>query len=111
MKSGVRLGSFKNLDSEELLSGEVTTPVVKDQPESSPKRKALQLKFDQKNTQPLNRPRQDVLALPKPDYRGKDLFQRPDFRGLVLSDYQVAIGERARESVELLNKTTVSQFP
>ena len=41
-------------------------------------------------------------------YRPLFLFQRPDFRGLVLSDYQVAIGERARESVELLNKTTVS---
>jgi len=29
----------------------------------------------------------DVLAMPKPEYHGKDFFQRADFRGLLLADY------------------------
>jgi len=31
----------------------------------------------------------------KPDYQGKDFFQRSEFRGLLLADYQEAIGEQA----------------
>lgn len=51
------------------------------------------------------------MAIPKPDYRGKDFFQRPEFRGLIIADYQNAIGDKAKDSVDLLNKTTVSKFP
>jgi len=36
----------------------------------------------------------------KPEYQGKDFFQRSDFRGLLLADYQEAIGEKAFDCVE-----------
>ena len=53
---------------------------------------------------------QDVLAMAKPDYHGKDFFQRKEFRGLLLADYQEAIGEKAFACVDQLNTNTVSQF-
>lgn len=37
----------------------------------------------------------NVLAMAKPEYHGKDFFQRNEFRGLILADYQEAIGEKA----------------
>ena len=46
----------------------------------------------------------------KPDYHGKDFFQRKEFRGLLLADYQEAIGEKAFACVDQLNTNTVSQF-
>lgn len=46
----------------------------------------------------------------KPEYQGRDFFQRSDFRGLLLADYQDAIGDKALDAVDDLNKTTVSQF-
>ena len=46
----------------------------------------------------------------KPEYQGKDFFQRSDFRGLLLADYQEAIGEKAFDCVEQLNQNTVSKF-
>lgn len=52
----------------------------------------------------------DVLAMPKPQYHGKDFFQRADFRGLLLADYQQALGDKAFECVQSLNKDTVSKF-
>ena len=48
--------------------------------------------------------------MPKPEYQGNDFFQRSDFRGLLLADYQDAIGQKALDSVEDLNRTTLSQF-
>lgn len=52
----------------------------------------------------------DMLAKPKPQYHGKDFFQRPEFRGLFLADHQEAIGEKAFKCVDSLNMDTVSQF-
>jgi hypothetical protein len=49
--------------------------------------------------------------LPKPRLRGHDFFLNPDFRGLLVSDFQDAIGKKAYEIVDELNKTTVSKFP
>lgn len=46
--------------------------------------------------------------MPKVEYQGKDFFQRSDFRGLLLADYQEAIGDQATHLVEALNKETVS---
>ena len=46
----------------------------------------------------------------KPEYHGKDFFQRKEFRGLLLADYQEAIGEKAFACVDSLNTNTVSQF-
>lgn len=46
---------------------------------------------------------QDILCMSKPEYQGKDFFQRSDFRGLLLADYQEAIGEKAFDCVEQLN--------
>ena len=46
----------------------------------------------------------------KPEYHGKDFFQRKEFRGLLLADYQEAIGEKAFACVDQLNTHTVSQF-
>ena len=43
---------------------------------------------------------QDVLSMAKPDYHGKDFFQRKEFRGLLLADYQEAIGEKAFACVD-----------
>lgn len=51
---------------------------------------------------------QDVLAMAKPEYHGKDFFQRKEFRGLLLADYQEAIGEKAFACVDQLNTNTVS---
>ena len=51
-----------------------------------------------------------MLALSKQDYHGKDFFQRSEFRGLLLADYQEAIGEKAFQCVDSLNTNTVSQF-
>jgi len=48
--------------------------------------------------------------LPRPQYHGKDFFQRKEFRGLFLADHQEAIGEKAFRCVDSLNKETVSQF-
>ena len=52
----------------------------------------------------------NMLANPKPQYHGKDFFQRSEFRGLFLADHQEAIGERAFKCVDELNQDTVSQF-
>ena len=46
----------------------------------------------------------------KSEYHGKDFFQRKEFRGLLLADYQEAIGEKAFQCVDQLNTNTVSQF-
>jgi len=48
--------------------------------------------------------------MPKPEYQGKDFFQRSEFRGLILADYQEAVGKKAFRCVEDINKSTVSQF-
>ena len=48
--------------------------------------------------------------MPKPQYHGKDFFQRQEFRGLFLADHQEAIGERAFKCVDTLNQETVSKF-
>jgi hypothetical protein len=41
-----------------------------------------------------------ILAMAKPEYHGKDFFQRNEFRGLILADYQEAIGEKAFQCVD-----------
>lgn len=51
-----------------------------------------------------------ILAMPKPTYHGKDFFQRPQFRGLLLADHQEALGESAFQCVDSLNADTVSKF-
>ena len=48
--------------------------------------------------------------MPRPQYHGKDFFQRPEFRGLILADHQEAIGEEAFRCVDSLNQDTVSKF-
>jgi hypothetical protein len=52
----------------------------------------------------------DVLSMSKPQYHGKDFFQRSEFRGLFLADHQEAIGEQAFKCVDSLNQSTVSKF-
>ena len=54
--------------------------------------------------------RQQVLAMPKITYQGKDFFQRPDFRGLYLADFQDKLGDKAFEKIEQLNSNTVRNF-
>jgi hypothetical protein len=34
----------------------------------------LKLKFEQRSTSVINRPRDNILAVPKPEYHGKDFF-------------------------------------
>ena len=52
-----------------------------------------------------------MLAMAKQDYFEKDFFQRKEFRGLLLADYQDAIDkEKADACVDSLNANTVSQF-
>jgi len=48
--------------------------------------------------------------MPKQEYPGRDFFQRAEFRGLLLADYQEAIGSKAYAQVEKLNKSSVQQF-
>lgn len=47
----------------------------------------LQLKFEKRSTSVMSRARENVLAIPKPQYQGKDFFQRQEFRGLLLADH------------------------
>jgi hypothetical protein len=54
------------------------------------------LKFDPRNTQPIKKYRDTMLSMAKPEYRGRDFFQRPEFRGMIISDFQNAIGDRAK---------------
>ena len=54
----------------------------------------MKLKFQKRSQYPQNK-HTDVLSMPKPEYQGKDFFQRQEFRGLLLADYQEAIGEKA----------------
>ena len=56
------------------------------------------------------RVRSNVLAFPKQEYQGKDFFDRSEFRGLLLADYQDACGQTARQSVKQLNQTTINNF-
>ena len=70
---------------------------------------SLRLKFSKMKHYPSN-VHQDMLAISKQDYHGKDFFQRKEFRGLLLADYQEAIGEKAFQCVDQLNTNTVSQF-
>ena len=71
----------------------------------------LNLKFQQKVTNPTCSYHTQILATSKPDFFGKDFFARPEFRGLINADYQTSIGAKAQHSVDLLNQTTVSKFP
>lgn len=68
----------------------------------------FKLKFGQRTTSPRNLERDQILAMPKAEYQGRDFFQRSDFRGLLLADYQEVIGQKAIDCVESLNKTTIS---
>jgi hypothetical protein len=43
--------------------------------------------FYPKFTKTVDSAHTDLLAIPKVQYRGNDFFKRPEFRGLVLSDY------------------------
>lgn len=52
----------------------------------------------------------DTLATAKPDYYSKDFFAQKEFRGLVLSDYQEAVGSKAFQAVEDLNESVLSKF-
>lgn len=72
--------------------------------------KRLKLKFDQRSTSVVTRPREDILAIPKQEYQGQDFFQRQDFRGMLLADHQEAVGDKAIQCVEQINETTVSKF-
>jgi hypothetical protein len=48
--------------------------------------------------------------MPKTEYQGKDFFERSDFRGLLLADYQEALGQPAQDLVEELNGSSLEQF-
>lgn len=50
------------------------------------------------------------MASPKAAYYARDFFQRSEFRGLLLADYQEAIGDSAFEYVNKLNHETVHEF-
>ena len=83
--------------------------LVEDNPEFS----KTQLDFVMRYAQPKKykvSPRTEILAMPKPQYQGKDFFQRNEFRGLFLADHQEAIGLKAFKYVDKLNDTTVSKF-
>ena len=64
----------------------------------------MKLKFAPKYTHHAKgKTHANILAMPRPKYQGKDFFQRADFRGLLLSDYQEALGSAAAKSVEQIN--------
>jgi hypothetical protein len=50
-------------------------------------------------TQTISTLRTEILATSKPEYHGRDFFKKPDFRGLLLADFQNAIGEKALDSI------------
>lgn len=69
--------------------------------------------FIYKYTEPKTYPITDhlkTLAKCKPEYHSRDFFLNKDFRGLFLADHQEAIGERAFECVDELNRTVLTQF-
>ena len=50
--------------------------------------RGLQLKFTPRKTLTSSPTSHiSVLATPRPAYRGRDFFQRPDFRGLLIADH------------------------
>lgn len=67
------------------------------------------MKFKHPNTYESNE-HINILAMPKTEYQGDDFFKRSEFRGLLLADYQNAIGPKAMDFVQQLNSGTVSQF-
>jgi hypothetical protein len=109
--------------SKELSSIEIKTPSFKDT--LAAKKATLrskipndlqivdqqfQFKFSPNKEPKCDNPHEAILAMPKTEYQGKDFFWRSEFRGLILADYQEAIGNKAFKCVEDINKSTVSQF-
>jgi hypothetical protein len=46
----------------------------------------------------------------KTEFHTRDFFMKSDFRGLFLADHQEAIGEKAFQCVEELNKKVLTKF-
>jgi hypothetical protein len=53
--------------------------------------RGMPLKFQDRTTRNMSSLRTEILAIPKPDFYSKDIFQRNEFRGLLVSDYQNVI--------------------
>ena len=52
----------------------------------------------------------EALSKPRPPFHSRDFFMNKDFRGLFLADHQEAIGDKAFECVDELNKTVLTKF-
>ena len=50
------------------------------------------------------------MSLNRPEFGTNDFFNSQDFRGLFLADNQEAIGERASNHVEDINRNTMNKF-
>lgn len=77
-------------------------------PTNQQRNENFQFKFISPKGPKMENQRDFILALPKPEYQGKDFFWRSEFRGLILADYQEAVGSRAFTCVEEINKSTVN---
>ena len=73
----------------------------------SPAEKEFILKFVEPRNY-LYTPHLEVLSQPKAPYHSKDFFLNKDFRGLFLADHQEAIGDKAFECVDELNKNVLN---
>lgn len=67
------------------------------------------LKFTEPKAYPVSE-HLEKLATSKPEYHSRDFFLNKDFRGLFLADHQEAIGDRAFQCVDELNRTVLTQF-
>ena len=90
-------------DEKEILNVVNGSSTSKDEP--------FKLKFEpRKITDHRNQTRDTILSIPKPEYQGTDFFLKEEFRGLLLADYQAAIGKKAIDIVGTLNQTSVGKF-
>ena len=70
----------------------------------------FKLKFNPRVTESRNNARDQVLSQPKPEFQGTDFFQRSEFRGLLLADYQEVLGAKGKQAVTKLNETQIDKF-
>lgn len=75
-----------------------------------PDEEEFKLKFSARVTESRNNARDNVLSQPKPEFQGTDFFQRSEFRGLLLADYQEVLGKKGKAAVEKLNETQIDKF-
>jgi hypothetical protein len=102
-KCGVRLGTL-GLKEKTVTFSQCGSRIEGEEEEE------FKLKFNPRVTESRNNARDQVLSQPKPEFQGTDFFQRSEFRGLLLADYQEVLGAKGKQAVTKLNETQIDKF-